>query len=577
MAAYNQKLEDALIAAHEAGDTEGAQVIADELKKWQPKRAVEEPTMMQQAGAVARDIPKQLGLAARYGLQGLASTAGIVTDPLAYLVNKVISTANAPSMGDLVTGEKPYQLSTLRSATEDALTSAGLPQPQTADERTVGQASELLAGTGGLLGAAGGIAKQAPRLAPYLSALTARPELQAASAIGSGLAGGEARERGASPLVQGAASLAGGLGLPITVAGVESGVNKARSLINPVTQQPTGNVGLDIARQEGLTVPPTMANPSIANRMLEGFAGKLTTGQAASAKNQAKINSMVKRDLGLPDETPLTQDVLKLLRSDAGEAYQVIKGTGTVKADKEYKQALNNIVMKYQGAGKDFPDLAKNEAVDIVNSIKVGQFDADSAVDAISVLRGNADDAFARGSKGTGKAYKDAANAIEELLGRHLQNSGAPEDMVKNFQNARMVIAKTYSVENALNPTTGNIVASKLAKQLQKNKPLSPGMKSVAQFAQAYPTASREVTSSMPGLSPLDYATGGLAAAATQNPALLAATMSRPLVRSAILSRPYQNLMTVPGQSSSQSLLLPGLSALQGGLLLPPEQVGNNN
>lgn len=558
MAAYNQKLEDALIAAHEAGDTEGAQVIADELKRWQPKRA--EPSMTEQAGAVVRDLPRQLGLAARSGLQGLASTAGIVADPLAYLSNKALGT----------------NMQTLRGATEQTLSAAGLPQPQTPRERTVGQASEMLAGTAGLLGAAGGLANQAPKLAPALNALTARPDLQAASAIGSGLAGGEAKERGAGPLVQGLASLVGGLGLPITTAGVESGVNKVRSIVNPVVPKPTGNVGLDIARQEGLTVPPTMANPSLPNRMLEGFAGKLTTGQAASAKNQAKFNSMVKRDLGLPDDVPLNQDVLKLLRNDAGEAYKAIKGTGTVTADDQYKQALNNIVMKYQGAGKDFPDLAKNDAVDIVNSIKVGQFDADSAVDAISVLRGNADDAFAKGSKGTGKAYKDAANAIEDLLGRHLEATGAPDDLVKNFQNARATIAKTYSVENALNPTTGNVVASKLTKQLVKNKPLSPGMKNVAQFAQAYPTASREVTSSMPGLSPLDYATGGLAAAATQNPALLAATMSRPVVRSAILSRPYQNMMTVPRESAAANLALPGIAGLQGGLLFAPEQVGDN-
>lgn len=523
------------------------------------------PTIGQQAEAAVKDIPRQLGLAARYGLQGLASTAGIVTDPLAYLTNKALGTHLQP----------------LRNATEQALDSAGLPQPQTADERTVGQASELLAGTGGMIGGAAGLAKQIPKLAPAMSALTSRPGLQASSAIGSGLAGGEAKEIGANPWTQGAASLIGGLGVPVSVNAIDSGVNKVRSLINPLSQPSTGNIGLDIARQEGLTVPPSMTNPSIPNRLLEGFAGKLTTGQAASAKNQVKLNNLVANDLGLPEGTPLNTDVLKSLRSNAGEAYNAIKNTGTVVADKDYLNALNNITLKYQGAGKDFPDLAKNDAVDIVNSIKVPQFDSDSAVDAISVLRGNADDAFAKGNKGTGKAYKDAANAIEDLLGRHLQATGAPDDVISNFQNARKTIAQTYSVENALNPTTGNIIGSKLAKQLAKNKPLSPGMKKVAQFSQAFPTASKEITSSMPGLSPLDYATGGLAAAATQNPALLAATMSRPLARAAILSRPYQNLMTIPsnGQPLNPALMLPGIAALQSGLLgFPPtEQPRNNN
>ncbi|MES2637551.1 MAG: hypothetical protein V4605_09515 [Pseudomonadota bacterium] len=38
---YQQKLEDAIIAAHEAGDVEGAQVLANELKTWKPARNLE--------------------------------------------------------------------------------------------------------------------------------------------------------------------------------------------------------------------------------------------------------------------------------------------------------------------------------------------------------------------------------------------------------------------------------------------------------------------------------------------------------------------------------------------------------
>jgi hypothetical protein len=517
--------------------------------------APQEPSLMQQAGAVARDIPRQLGLAARYGAQGLASTAGIVTDPLAYLANQALGT----------------ELQPLRSATEGLLTSAGLPSPQTPTERTVGTASELLAGTGGMIRGAAGLAQKAPGLIP----LTQRPGLQAASAIGSGLAGGEAREMGASPAVQGAASLAGGLGLPVTTSMLQSGANKIRSMVNPVMQQPTGNPALDIAKAQGYTVPPTMANPSTANRLLEGFAGKLTTGQAASTKNQTITNNLVKRDLRIPEELPITRDTLKLIRDDAGDAYKLVKNTGEVNTDTAYRAALYEITKKYQGAAKDFPDLAKNEAVDIINSVNIPKFNSDSAVDAISVLRSNADDAFAKGNRSTGKAYKEAAGALEDLLGRHLQAIGAPDDAIKNYQNARTTIAKTYSVEDALNPVTGNIIASKLNKQLLKNKPLTGGMRDVATFAGAYPTAAREITSSMPGLSPLDYATALIPAVATQNPAYLAAAMSRPLARSTILSRPYQNMMLTPGQPVSPALMFPGISGLQGGLL-SPEQERNN-
>lgn len=38
---YQQKLENAIIAAHEAGDTEGAQLLANELKTWHPARKID--------------------------------------------------------------------------------------------------------------------------------------------------------------------------------------------------------------------------------------------------------------------------------------------------------------------------------------------------------------------------------------------------------------------------------------------------------------------------------------------------------------------------------------------------------
>jgi hypothetical protein len=284
MAGYNQKLEDALIAAHEAGDTEGAQAIADELKKWQPKATKQpDPSLLQQAGAVARDIPRQLGLATRYGLQGLADTAGIVTDPLAYGVNKVITTANAPTMSDLVAGNKPYQFQTLRGATEGLLDSAGFPSPQTPDERTVGTASELLAGTGGLIGGASSKAAQRlPEVARnVMQSIAARPGYQASSAIGAGLSAGSAKEAGAGPAGQFGASLVGGLGLPIAVSGIDSIANRAGAAIKDFMTPQIINIQVQNAIKNAGVTLDGLPN-SVRNSIMEDVKTALRTGQEVS-------------------------------------------------------------------------------------------------------------------------------------------------------------------------------------------------------------------------------------------------------------------------------------------------------
>lgn len=322
------------------------------------------------------------------------------------------------------------------------------------------------------------------------------------------------------------------------------------------------------ARRAGYVIPPTQSNPTKINRALEGLAGKLTTGQAASGKNQEVTNSLIKKALGVADDTPLTPEVLSSIRKEAGSAYDVLRGAGDIATDAQYADDLAGIVSKYQGAGKDFPELAKNEIADTVEMLRKPAFGADSAVDAISILRDKADKAFRGGDKAYGKAYKQMADSLEGVLERNVAASGKDgAELLKDMQEARKLIAKTYSVESAMNKATGNINARQLGKQLAKGKPLSGELKTVAKFAEAFPKAAEEVRSSMPGVSPLDYAAAGIGASASGNYGILGAIAGRPLVRSTILSRPYQALMTSP--NTSNTILQSMAPALQSPMVNP--------
>ena len=138
-------------------------------------------------GRGINDIPRQLGLTARYALEGPAEAAQIVTEPIANLMR----------MG----GIKTKPLGQVASGFADYI---GLPKPEGANERVISDASKLVAGSmlPMKLGQAAGGA---------LSGLAASPLSQGTAAAGAGLAGGSSREAGGNQIMQAGASALGGI------------------------------------------------------------------------------------------------------------------------------------------------------------------------------------------------------------------------------------------------------------------------------------------------------------------------------------------------------------------------------
>jgi hypothetical protein len=305
----------------------------------------------------------------------------------------------------------------------------------------------------------------------------------------------------------------------------------------------------------GYVIPPSQVNPSFKNRTIESLSGKFETAQLASTKNQEVTNSLVRKSLGMADDAPLTQETMKAVRQQAGQVYQQLKGTGTVTADKAFIDAIDDIAKTVKSATASFPQLGKtnmhgqpvDEIGQLVAAMKQPQFGADGAVDAISVLRDNADAAYRAGNNALGKANKAAAKALEDMLDRHLQKIGAT-DMLPAYRNARQLIAKTYTVEKGLREGAGTVDARALARELQKGKPLSGDLRTVAEFGNTFNKAAQPPhligSPGVNALKPLgSLVTGGLGAA-TLGPA--GVTMGAlnyalpPVARSVMFSRGAQ-------------------------------------
>lgn len=315
------------------------------------------------------------------------------------------------------------------------------------------------------------------------------------------------------------------------------------------------------AQQAGYRLPPADVRSSVLNEALGGMSGKIKTAQQASAMNQPTTNALARQALGIADDAPLNAATLQASRNAAAASgYAPIRAAGEITADGTYSKALDAIASQYQGAARSFPGAAKNPVMDMVEGLRQGKFDAGDALDMVKVLRESADKAYRAGDTGLGKASKSAAGALEDQIERHLSANGNAASIAA-FKQARKEIAKTYSVQKALNESTGDVSAQALAKQLSKGSPLSGELRQIAEIAQAFPKATQALKEAPKAWSPLDMVTGG-AGVGMGSPGLLAMAAGRPVARSLLLSKPYQSLFATP-QSYQRGLLEAALPALE--------------
>jgi hypothetical protein len=298
------------------------------------------------------------------------------------------------------------------------------------------------------------------------------------------------------------------------------------------------------AQKEGLVVPPSSSNPTTINRLLESLGGKVATQQDASMRNQGVANALANKAIGRPQGALISEDALQTVRNNAyNQAYKPVKGIGTLRLDSKFAQQLDDTTATIDKVAKQFPKLANTQLSETIQSLKSQSIDSDVAVDTIAVLRDRAKDAYRQGDSEAGKAYKKVAKAFEDAIERSLTRRGKDAAKVlEDFRSGRQLIAKTHSIEDALNEGTGNVSMRKLAQQLGKGKPLSGELETMGRFGQAFPKAAQEITDSP--VNHLDMAFSAGVAGLSGNPAALAYPFSRQGARQLLLSQKGQKLAT---------------------------------
>lgn len=323
------------------------------------------------------------------------------------------------------------------------------------------------------------------------------------------------------------------------------------------------------ARRAGYVVPPATSNPNVTNRVIESVSGKAATQQSAMVRNQQVTNRLVREELGLPKGAPLNNATLNGLRTRAGNVYKALKAAGDVTTDQQYLDEVVNLTRSADEIAQSFAPSAQHgmqhglslaghaEIQALQDTLMQPRFGSNAAVELVKKLRHEASanlkwNVEDPAKKALGLAQREAAGIVEDQLIRHLQATGRGA-LADQFDAARKLIAKTYSVQAALNEGSGNVVATKLSALLRKGKPLSGNLELAARFGQAFPKAAGEQTTSA-GVSAVDaLLAGGLGS--TVDPTLFGLPLARIAARGTILSKPYQAAMATPGYSANNGFL----------------------
>ena len=331
------------------------------------------------------------------------------------------------------------------------------------------------------------------------------------------------------------------------------------------------------SQDAGYTLPPSQTGAGVIPRVLEGVSGKAKTNQAMGIKNQNLTDALSRKELGLAADAPLTAETMQGIRDAAFKSgYEPVMNAGQMNTSKAYVAALDSIKSNYQGAANSFPGAVKNGVSDLVDSLKVPSFDAGEAIQMTRVLRDQATQAYRQGDNAMGRAAKEASKVIESEIERNLASKGKDgAQLLQNFRDARTLMAKSHSVEDAIVEGGGSVNAKVLAAALQRGKPLTGELKTIAQFANNFGDVAGVPKSGWANpITALDAFQAAGMAGMGAGPLSIALPAARVAARSLLTNPAFQRAFVTPSYDSALlGLSSPALSGLDrvgaGGLLAP--------
>ena len=284
------------------------------------------------------------------------------------------------------------------------------------------------------------------------------------------------------------------------------------------------NQVLKTSQEAGYVIPKSEISPTFISNRLEGWAGKAALKQDATIRNQEVTNSLARKVIGLADDEPITDDAINAYQNLVSEPYRQISKLSKGAASKleKLKQTRNDSKIQWNFYNRSGDPTAIKAA----------------------------------------KLLDSMADKLENQIELIAKKSGSP-GLVDELREARKLLAKSYTVKRALNPATGDINASVLAKIIKKRDPLSDELKTIGDFGSTFPKFSGEASKTpAPGVSKLEgmaaaiLAGGGASYYGPEGAVLGGLALLSPVARNALLSKLLQKATVKPKTPSMLIKLL---------------------
>jgi len=334
-----------------------------------------------------------------------------------------------------------------------------------------------------------------------------------------------------------ALAFATGLATPYAVRGAVNAVGKAKDVVTGANKssllEPKGAQTFQKGREMGFVFEPSkVRGPS---DIVESVAGKAKIAQETIEHNAKQATLWAKRDLKLPDDAPLSRDLLDTYKKTVIQPYKEI--------DQVFQQA------KEKGNLPWFPRFHSqsltDEFVEASQDAKsLWRAYSESQVKDINVLK-------------AAKAADLKVDAVVKDIEMVANHAGVP-DLAKRVKEAKQLYAKINDVETALNPGSGHVSPEILGILRRESEKLSGRLKDIGEVALQFPRSMRSIERAAPsGVSGTDAGMGATLAtvgSAASGSVMGAAAGGLPLLRGPagryVLTDAYQDsLMKFPPKS----------------------------
>ena len=246
------------------------------------------------------------------------------------------------------------------------------------------------------------------------------------------------------------------------------------------------------ARKYDIAVNPAEANPTKGNKVKAVLAGNKGLDAQFSLDNIQKFNAAAAKEMGLPENTPLTKPAFTEARNLASGPYRAIEQLPVLEAPVE----VLNKIEKFKGDPTLIGGAATNaeiiKLVDDAQAHVLAGMAGDQILKNIRQMRSKAQRTYkANGSTPDQIDVADArmgiANALEDLIDSNIQDP----KLLNDFRKARVAMAKTYAYEAATDLNTGNLDPQAIAKITAASHQLTGTIADIGKIAGNFPTVSQ--------------------------------------------------------------------------------------